>query len=338
MVVTTSGFVLTMKLYRYQLGCLFFAAVVTIFLGCRPFELGHDMDAYREIFESALSGNYSVEPLFGLFSLMAGGVGAGFRGILWIYAIASIGVKILFFRRVVEFKWSYIFCFLLIYASSFMWLYDVSQLRASLMLTLIPFLFGARKSRTHTALGFAAVLSHYSGAVAIGQRLMRIPGIARLVLIPLAILLVVANSGQLNQLAIELVLDKYAGAVESPIVYLVHPYFASQVLFLWCYRKSGNEEFGLIAMKNVWWTVMALCGLFLILLLMGSRTAAFRFLEIGLYLSFLFSFVVYVKSGFVRRSGVVCFFLLVSFVLFNFILPEVPIIDVEVLNDFLNPL
>lgn len=296
------------------------------------------MDAYREIFDSALTGSYSVEPLFSLFSIMAGGLDAGFRGVLWIYAIASISIKILFFRRVVDLKWAYIFCFLLIYASSFMWLYDVSQLRASLMLTLIPFLFSARKIRTYTMLGFAGVLSHYSGMVAIGQRLVRLPGIARLVLIPSAVLLLAMNLGQLNQLAVELVLDKYAGTVESPIVYLAHPYFSSQVLFLWCFRKASNEEFGLIAMKNVWWTVLALCALFLILLLMGSRTAAFRFLEIGLYLGFLFSFVAYVKSGFTKRSGIVCLFLVASFILFNFILPEVPIIDVEVLNDFLNPL
>jgi len=327
-----------MKLYRYQLSCIFFAAAITILLACRPFELGHDMDAYREIFDSALTGSYSVEPLFAVFSLMAEGLGTGFRGVLWIYAIASISLKILFLRSAVEFKWLHIFCFLLIYAFSFMWLYDVSQLRASLMLTLIPFLFSARKSRLHATLGFAGVLSHYSGMVALGQRMIRLPGIARLVLIPLAILLVAMNLGQLNQLVVELVLDKYAGTVESPIIYLVHPYFFSQVLFLWCYHKSGNEEFGLIAMKNVWWTVLALCALFLILLLMGSRTAAFRFLEIGLYLGFLFSFIAYVKSGFARYSGIVCLSLLASFVLFNFILPEVPIIDVKVLNDFVNPL
>lgn len=327
-----------MNFYRFQLGALFFASVVIVFLGCRPYDLGHDMDAYQELFDSALNGDHFVEPLFGLFSLAAGTVGAGFRGVLWIYAIVSIGVKLVFLRLGAGLAWKFIFGFLIIYVSTFMWLYDVSQLRASVMLTLIPFLFLSRKGSTYSIVGFAGIFSHYSGAVAAVQRLIRMRGLWRIISIPVAISFVAINSGQLSQYAVELVLDKYAGTVDNPTMYFAHPYFLSQALFLWRNRASKDNEYGVIAMASVWWTVLALCSLFVMLLLLGSRTAAFRFLEMGLYLSFLFSYVMYAKNRSDKFSAGVCLFLASSFMLFNFILAEIPIVNIDILNNFLNPL
>jgi hypothetical protein len=291
------------------------------------------MEAYEILYNQALVGDFIVEPMYSAISIMANYFGFGFKGVIWFYAISTIAIKIYFLRNYAKLKWHQILIYLLLYSISFMLLYEVSQLRSSLMLALLAFIFVSPIIWHKISVWILSILTHASAVIALPLIFSR-SKIYFILFIPLFLLIISLNYFDLYNFILERTLNKFNDTVSNPFLYLLHPFFISVVIFIFALSRVSKVYFQNFNCYGIIYVMILICTLYIFLLIGGSRTSSFRIMEIGLYFTNLLSFIFYFKMP---RNHSIAFgftfiFSYISFFTYTFVLAVDPVVNWKEIN------
>jgi len=304
----------------------------------RPYDLGWDVEEYKNIYQNIEYFEYSIEPFFYYLGLFGNTFGLDFRFILIIYAILSILLKeygVYIYTK----NLSYTTFFVIFYAGTFLWLYDVSQLRASILLGIIPFYFYCKSKLVKILIITFAILNHYSGFLLIPLVLFDIYKKNKITFVLTSVIIFIfLYIYNIYEVVMLLLISRYGegGANNSAYIYFLHPKILIPLTFT-LYLLLKNEENLPIDNKllaNISFFLLVTNFVAIFFIITGSNIVGFRFAEIGFYITFYFSYILYVNS---HKYIYALFFIsvILSFILTTFIFNIEPIIHLDVLSRYI---
>lgn len=305
----------------------------------RPDDLASDYSNYQELFESykvqgALTFD-SIEPVYIILSKLIYFFHGGFLTLLLVITSISFLLKYGYAKFVFK-RHSIVLLYFFLYVITFYALYELTQLRICLALSLIMFALVQRNFLSFIFLGVLAVFSHYSVVpcfiilLAIRFSLCKIKGSQVNFFITLLIMIFFACTVWF----LKFLPDKYEGTNYPFYFYFFHPFSLIILLSLIFLRKIILTSFNKIAV-NIYYSILLYYFLFVAFIFSGNQIPAFRFLEIALFFSFnlLFMTLVILKS---KTSVILLILEVVIIIMYFYILAINPLINFDVFKNYLS--
>lgn len=316
------------------------AFLLIVVAGVRGEEIGNDLDVYGLIYKSIVYGDgFGIEISFVLISKIMYFFSFGFRGVVLTYALLSISIKFYSLRQCFKFKYKEVLFFLTLYLACFYPLHDLAQMRTALMLSLGLVFFSVSKPPAKIFLSLLIFLAHSSGFVIIAAYcLCQLFGRNKNSILML-LLGMIAGGVVFYLLAADFFIaylkdSEMVGYVlategaENTYNYLLSPKLFIVVLTAVFSGVTLPAVFNdRVQIVEILWLSWFIVFIYCLLVLIGIPAAGFRFLEIGMFFSFVLCF--FMLRCLKRKAFpvILLFSLVTIFIYTGFVAAERPLVD-----------